>query len=168
VHIALADEQGFPHEGYMDFVDNQFDRGTGTMIGRALIPNPDLLLAPGLFARLQLPGSGKHQAVLMPDAAILFDQAESFVWILDEKNIVRYRRVQLGRLHEGLRIIREGLQPNDRVVVAGVQRVGPGVEVLPEEVPISADTPSSSAEGRTEAAPAAEGTKAPGGESTKE
>jgi RND family efflux transporter MFP subunit len=167
VRIQLADERGFPHEGYMDFVDNQFDKGTGTMVGRALIPNPDLLLAPGLFARLQLPGSGKYQAVLVPDAAILFDQSESFVWILDEKNLVEYRRVQIGRLHEGLRIIREGLEPNDRVIVAGIQRVRPGIEVLPEEAPISTGAQGSDAAQKTQA-PVTGATKPPGGESPKE
>jgi len=144
VRIGLADEKGFPHEGYMDFVDNQFDEGTGTMIGRAVIPNPDHLLTPGLFARLQLPGSGEYQALLLPDAALLFDQAESFVWVIDENNMVQYRRVEIGRLHEGLRIIRQGLQPVDRVIVAGVQRVRPGSQVSPEEVPIS---PGASATG---------------------
>ena len=145
VHIGLADETGFPHEGHMDFVDNQFDEGTGTMIGRAVLPNPDHLLAPGLFARLQLPGSGKYQALLLPDAALLFDQAESFVWVIDEKNVVQYRRVEVGRPHDGLRIIRQGLEPSDRVIVAGVQRVRPGSEVSPEEVSISTPEPASSA-----------------------
>jgi RND family efflux transporter MFP subunit len=145
VRIGLADETGFPHDGYMDFVDNQFDEGTGTMIGRAVLPNPDHLLAPGLFARLQLPGSGKYQALLLPDAALLFDQAESFVWVIDEKNVVQYRRVEVGRPHDGLRIIHKGLEPSDRVIVAGVQRVRPGSEVSPEEVSISTPEAASGA-----------------------
>jgi RND family efflux transporter MFP subunit len=145
VRIGLADEAGFPHEGHMDFVDNQFDQGTGTMIGRAVLPNPDHLLAPGLFARLELPGSGKYEALLLPDAALLFDQAESFVWAVDEKNIVQYRKVEVGRVHEGLRIIHQGLEPNDRVIVAGVQRVRPGSQVDPEEVSIPAAAPGGGA-----------------------
>ena len=168
VRLALADEREFLHEGHMDFVDNQLDKGTGTMVGRALVPNPDLILAPGLFARLLLPGSGKRPAILLPDAAILFDQAESFVWVLDEKSLVQYRRVKTGRLYEGLRIIREGLDPKDRVIVAGVQRVGPGTPVSPEEVQISTGTPAPQGTRETEAAPANGTTKAPGGERSKE
>ena len=74
----------------MDFVDNQLDQGTGTMVGRAVISNPDFLLTPGLFARLRLPGGGKYQALLIPDAAVLSDQAEKFVWVLDEQNRSRW------------------------------------------------------------------------------
>jgi RND family efflux transporter MFP subunit len=133
VRVALADEKSFQHEGYIDFVDNQLDVGTGTMVGRALLPNPDYVLTPGLFARLQLPGSGKRNAILLPDTAILFDQAVSFVWTVDDKQRVRYRPVELGRLYEGLRIIRSGLRPSDRVIVAGVQRVMPGIIVSPQE-----------------------------------
>jgi RND family efflux transporter MFP subunit len=161
VHIGLADEKGFPHEGYMDFVDNQMDKGTGTMVGRALIPNPDLIFTPGLFARLQLPGSGKYEALLLPDSAILFDQSVSFVWVLDEKNRAGYRRVEVGRLYEGLRIIKSGLGPGDRVILAGVQFVRPGTEVQPEEAPIPAGTPGPAPAGKGEPAPAegpAEGT----------
>jgi RND family efflux transporter MFP subunit len=135
VHLGLIDEAGFPHEGYMDFVDNQLDQGTGTMVGRAVISNPDFLLTPGLFARLRIPGGGKYQALLIPDAAVLSDQAEKFVWALDEQNRAQYRRVRLGSLYEGLRIIREGLKPEDRVIVAGVQRVRPNLQVAPREAP---------------------------------
>jgi RND family efflux transporter MFP subunit len=145
----------------MDFVDNQMDKGTGTMVGRALIPNPDLIFTPGLFARLQLPGSGKYEALLLPDSAILFDQSVSFVWVLDEKNRAGYRRVEVGRLYEGLRIIKSGLGPGDRVILAGVQFVRPGTEVQPEEAPIPAGTPGPAPAGKGEPAPAegpAEGT----------
>src|SRR5881397_1239555 len=83
VHVALADEDGFPHEGAMDFVDNQVDRGTGTIVGRALLPNPDLSLIPGLFARLRLPGSGQYRAILLPDEAIGSDQSQKFVYLVD-------------------------------------------------------------------------------------
>jgi RND family efflux transporter MFP subunit len=153
VHVGLADERGFPHEGFMDFVDNQLDKGTGTMVGRAVIPNPDYFLAPGLFARLQLPGSGKLRAVLIPDTAILFDQSQTFVWVIDEKDTAQYRRVQVGRTHEGRRIIREGLEAGDRVVVAGIQRVRPGIVVSPEEIPTPTSSPAPQAGAKPEASP---------------
>jgi len=133
VEVALADETGFPHKGWMDFVDNQLDLGTGTIIGRAVLPNTDLLLSPGLFVRLRLPGSGNHQVVLLPDDAIATDLDQKFVWVVDAQNRAQYRRVTLGPPHDGLRIIREGVGPDDRVVVAGLQRVRLGLELAPEE-----------------------------------
>jgi RND family efflux transporter MFP subunit len=133
VRVGTADEKDFPHVGWMDFVDNQFDPGTGTMTGRALIPNPELLLSPGLFVRVRLLGSAPYRALLIPDEAIGTDQAQKFVWVLDAENRAQYRRVQVGVLHEGLRVVREGLGPEDRVVVAGLQRVRPGIVVVPEE-----------------------------------
>jgi RND family efflux transporter MFP subunit len=129
VRVGLADEDGFPHEGAMDFVDNRLDPATGTITGRAVLPNPDLLLSPGLFVRLRLPGSGRYRALLVPDEAIGTDQAEQFVWVVDTPGRAQYRRVRTGPIHDGLRIVREGLQPADRVVVAGVQRVRAGSEV---------------------------------------
>jgi RND family efflux transporter MFP subunit len=133
VWVGLADEEGFPHEGWMDFVDNQLDPQTGTMTGRAVLPNPDLLLSPGLFARVRLAGSGPYRALLVPDASIGTDQARRFVWVADEQNRVQYRSVKTGPLRGELRVIREGLTSDDRVVVAGVQRVRPDTQVVAEE-----------------------------------
>jgi RND family efflux transporter MFP subunit len=129
VRVALADEVDFPHPGVMDFVDNQVDRGTGTIVGRALLPNPDLDLLPGLFARLQLPGSGRYQAILVPDEAIGSDQAQKFVFVVDGESAAQYRVVKTGPLVDGLRVVREGVTPEDRVVVSGLQRVKPGIKV---------------------------------------
>jgi RND family efflux transporter MFP subunit len=137
VHVGTADEQGFPHEGYMDFVDNQIDRGTGTIQGRAIVPNLDGLLAPGLFVRLRLIGSGRYRALLIPDDAVQSDQAEKFVWVLDADNRVRYRQVKIGTLHDGLRVVNEGLTPEDRVIIQGVQRARPDIVVDPEEKTIA-------------------------------
>jgi RND family efflux transporter MFP subunit len=137
VEVAAADETGFPHKGWMDFVDNALDPGTGTMIGRALIPNPDLLLSPGLFVRIRLPGSARHPATLLPDEAIGTDLDQKFVWVVGAENEAQYRPVKLGPLHEGLRIVREGVGPDDRVVVAGVQRVKAGAVLAPEERPLA-------------------------------
>jgi len=133
VFVGTADEQGFPHEGYMDFVDNQIDRGTGTIQGRAIIPNPDGLLAPGLFVRLRLIGSGRYRGLLVPDDAVQSDQAEKFVWVLDGDNRVHYRQIRIGTLHDGLRVVSEGLTPEDRVIIQGVQRARPDIVVEAEE-----------------------------------
>jgi RND family efflux transporter MFP subunit len=145
VEVGVADEIGFPHKGWMDFVDNQLDLGTGTMIGRALIPNPDLLLSPGLFVRVRLPGSARHQATLLPDEAIATDLDQKFVWVVDAENRAQYRRVTIGPLHEGLRIVREGVGPDDRVVITGLQRVRPGLVLTAEERPV--DVPPAPATG---------------------
>jgi RND family efflux transporter MFP subunit len=134
VHVGLADEPGFPHDGVMDFVDNQIDRGTGTIVGRAVLPNPDLSLLPGLFARLQLPGSGQYRAILIPDEAIGNDLSQKFVYVVDAENKAQYRTVKLGPLVDGLRVVREGLGPDDRIIVAGLQRVHPGTVVDPQPV----------------------------------
>jgi RND family efflux transporter MFP subunit len=136
VHVALANEEGYPHPGVMDFVDNQVDRGTGTIVGRALLPNPDLSLIPGLFARLRLPGSGQYRAILLPDEAIGSDQSQKFVYLVDEESKAQYRTVKIGPLVDGLRVVREGVGPEDRVVVAGLQRVRPGLKVDAQEEPI--------------------------------
>src|SRR5262245_3764889 len=141
VEVGLADETGFPHKGWMDFVDNQLDPGTGTMIGRAMIPNPDRLLTPGLFVRVRLVGSARHPAILLPDEAIATDLDQKFVWVVDAQNHAQYRRVTVGSLHEGLRIVRDGIGPDDRVVVAGIQRVRNGIEVAPEERAIETTPP---------------------------
>ena len=129
VHVGLADEQGFPREGAMDFVDNQVDRGTGTVLGRALLPNPDLTLLPGLFARLRLPGSGQYRATLLPDEAIGSDQSQKYVFVVDKDSKTQYRPVKIGPLVDGLRVVREGVAPEDWVVVAGLQRARPGLAV---------------------------------------
>jgi RND family efflux transporter MFP subunit len=133
VHVALANEEGFPHDGVMDFVDNQLDRGTGTIVGRAILPNPDLSLIPGLFARLQLPGSGQYRAILVPDEAIGSDQSQKFVFAVDTDGKAQYRTVKIGPLVDGLRVVREGVGTDDRVIVAGLQRVRPGLQVDAQE-----------------------------------
>jgi len=140
VRVALADEVGFPHPGFMDFVDNQVDRGTGTIVGRAVLPNADLSLIPGLFARLQLPGSGLYRAILVPDEAIGNDQSQKFVYAVDGDGKAQYRTVKTGPLVDGLRVVREGLTPEDWVVVAGLQRVRPGMQVDAERGTVSTTT----------------------------
>jgi len=138
VEVGVADEAGFPHKGWMDFVDNQFDSDSGTMIGRAILPNSDLLLSPGLFVRIRIPGSGRHSAILVPDEAIGTDLNQKLVWVIDAENRAQYRAVQIGALHDGLRIVREGVAPEERIVVAGIQKMHPGLVVAPEERTIDA------------------------------
>jgi RND family efflux transporter MFP subunit len=141
VYIGLADERGFPREGFMDFVDNQVDRGTGTIVGRAVLPNPDLSLTPGLFARLRLPGSGRYRATLLPDEAIASDQSQKYVFVVDPERKARYRPVKIGPLVDGLRVVREGVAAEDWVVVAGLQRARPGLVVDAERDTISLPMP---------------------------
>jgi RND family efflux transporter MFP subunit len=137
-YLALADETGFPHKGYVDFVDNQLDPNTGTIRGRGIFPNPDLTLTPGLFARIRIPGSGQYEAILIPDEAIGSDQSQRFVMIVNNQNTTEYRKVVLGPIVNGLRIIREGVKPQDWVIVKGVQRVvKPGVKVDPQREKIT-------------------------------
>jgi RND family efflux transporter MFP subunit len=138
VEVGVADETGFPHKGWMDFVDNQFDPDSGTMIGRAIVPNPDQLLSPGQFVRIRIPGSGRHSAILVPDEAIGTDLNQKLVWVIDADNKAQYRAVQIGALHDGLRIVREGVSPDERIVVAGIQKMHPGLVVAPEERSIDA------------------------------
>jgi RND family efflux transporter MFP subunit len=131
VFMALVDEQGFPHEGYIDFVDNRVDAATGSIRARAIFPNDDESLVPGVFVRLQVPGSGAAQRLLLPDAAISVDQSSKYVYVLDEADVVQVRPVVTGELAKGLRVIAEGLDGTERVVVKGVQRCRPGQPVTP-------------------------------------
>jgi RND family efflux transporter MFP subunit len=133
VRIRLLDEPSFTHIGKMDFVDNQVDLATGTIRGRALVPNPDGFLTPGQFGRLQLLGSGEFDALLVPDSAILSDQSRRFVWALGKDDVPEQRVVEPGNLERGLRIVRAGLQRDDRIVINGMQRVRPGARVTPTD-----------------------------------
>jgi RND family efflux transporter MFP subunit len=146
VSLGLANETGFPHQGHLDFIDNRLDPNTGTMTGRAIFPNPDLALVPGLFARTRLPGSGKYEALLVPDAAIGSDQTQRFVLVVNAQNTVEYRQVELGPIIDGLRVIRHGLQPEDWVIVNGVQRVRPSARVDPQKQAGSPDQARSRAD----------------------
>ena len=141
VLLQLADEEGFPHEGTMDFVDNQVDRTTGTMQGRAIFPNPHGVLTPGLFGRIKLLGEGPYDALIVPDEAIGTDQAQRLVYVVGPDNVVVPRPVTLGRSLGTLRIIRSGLEPTDRVVINGLMRIRPGAAVTPVDgtIPEPAD-----------------------------
>lgn len=136
VFVGLADEQGFPHEGYMIFVDNQINPRTGTIRARALLENDDGGFTPGLFARVALLGSGRYRAVLISDRAVGTDQDRKFVLVVGQGDVLEYRNVRLGRTVDGLRIVLEGLKPGERIVVNGLQRVRPGMKVATKTVPM--------------------------------
>jgi RND family efflux transporter MFP subunit len=139
VHIGLANEEGFPHTGSMDFVDNQLNPQTGTIRARAVFDNKDGRFTPGLFARVQLVGSDDYNAILIDDRAVNTDQSQKYVFLLGPDNKVEYRRVKLGRVIDGLRIVREGLKAGDVIVVNGAQRVHPGLTVTPQRVTMGGD-----------------------------
>ena len=137
VRLALNDEKDFPHQGHMDFVDNQIDFSTGTIRGRAIFDNADLIFTPGMFARIQLLGEPEHDAILLPDDAIGTDQARRFVYVLGDGNVATPREVKLGPIIDGLRVVRSGLAASDRVVVNGLQRVRAGQPVSPMPPPVT-------------------------------
>lgn len=134
VRLRIADEKDFVHEGHMDFLDNRIDENTGTMQGRAIFPNPDLIFIPGMFAEIQLLGEGPYEALLIPDEAIGADQAQQFVFVLDSENVAHRRVIETGRLEGSLRVVRHGLSRDDRVVVNGIQRVRADQAVNPQTV----------------------------------
>lgn len=144
VLLGLADEEGFPHTGHLDFVDNQVSSSTGTIRVRATFANKDLALTPGLFARVKLEGSGTYHGCLAKDEAIATDLNQKYVLVVAEKNTLQYRPVTLGPIVDGLRVIREGLREGDLVVVNGLQRVRPGIPVSPVRVSMSADSKTAS------------------------
>lgn len=133
VEAMLIDEEEWAHKGEMTFVDNEIDVNTATMRGRATFNNPGRVLLPGMFARVRLLGAGAHEAVLVPEEAIVSDQARKLVMVVGKDNIVEARPVVLGPVIDGLRLIREGLTPEDTIVVNGVQRAHPGKPVTPQE-----------------------------------
>jgi RND family efflux transporter MFP subunit len=159
VEVGLADESGFPHQGFMVFVDNALDPTTGTIRSRALLDNHDREFTPGLFARIRLLGSSQHAAVLVNDSAIGTDQTVRYVLVVGKDNKVEYRPVQLGPVVDGLRVVQSGLTAGETIVVNGLQRVRPGAQVAPqrvamgerrpgEEAPLLAHNPSDNKEAR--------------------
>lgn len=131
IFAGLADEPDeFPHRGHLDFFDNRMDAETGTMRGQAILPNPDLKLTPGLFARLRIPGSERYEAVLVPDFAVSADQSEKYVLLVNAEGKVERRNVKLGPSIRNLRVVREGLDGSEQLILRGLQRVMPGVEVV--------------------------------------
>jgi RND family efflux transporter MFP subunit len=133
VLLRLIDEADFKHEGTVDFVDNVIDRSSGTIRGRAQISNPKGLFTPGMFARVRVPGSLSYEALLVPDVAIASEQVRKYVMVVGEDNTAKQKYVTLGQLAGGLRIIKDGLSADDKVVVNGLARIRPNIKVTPQE-----------------------------------
>ena len=146
VYLGLANESGFPHEGRLDFVDNQVDPASGTIRTRAVFSNRARALTPGLFARVKLVGTEKTNATLVRDAAIGTDQDRKFVLVVGPGDTLAYRPIVPGRLTDGLRIVTSGLEPGERVVVNGLMRVRPGMKVAPTLTPMVPDSTTPAAE----------------------
>jgi RND family efflux transporter MFP subunit len=133
VRLKLIDEPDFAHSGRMEFIDNVIDRATGTIRGRAQFSNSDGLFTPGMFARVQVPASSPYEALMVPDAAIGTEQVRKFIYVVDQDGVARQRFVKLGQVVDELRVIKEGVSPDDHVVVNGLMRVRAGQKVTPEE-----------------------------------
>jgi multidrug efflux system membrane fusion protein len=131
VQVTLTGETKPSHEGKMDFLDNRLDVSAGTLRGRAIVPNHDLSILPGQFGRVRLIGSSPYEALLLPDTAIATDQSRKIVLVVKDDDTVEARAVVLGPLDDGLRVIREGLKPDDKVIVDGIQRARVGAKVSP-------------------------------------
>jgi RND family efflux transporter MFP subunit len=133
VSLRLIDEPDFMHSGRMDFVDNVIDRNSGTIRGRAVFSNPTGVLTPGMFGRIRVPGSPVYPALLVPDVAIGSEQARKYVLVVNDQNVAVPKYVVLGDTNEGLRVIKDGIGPDDRIVVNGIARIRPGQKVTPQE-----------------------------------
>ncbi len=141
VRVGLASEEGYPHAGVVDFLDNQVDPGTGTIRARAVLDNSDRVFTPGLFARVQLIGSEKQQALLIDDKAVLTDQDRKYVYVVGAENTAQRKDVVLGRMVDGLRVVESGLAAGDQVVVSGVQKIFfPGMPLDAKPLEATADT----------------------------
>ena len=145
VSLALANEEGFPHRGTINFVDNQINAKTGTQSFRGVFPNKDEALTAGFFARVRLPIALPHRALLVTDRALDNDQGQKILYVLNDKDEVVSRPVRVGALHDGLRAIEDGLKPGERVIVNGLLQVRPGMTVQPKLV----DMPNPGIRGRT-------------------
>jgi multidrug efflux system membrane fusion protein len=134
VELQLGDEDEFPHRGYIESFDNQLNPNTGSILLRAVFSNDDGRIVPGLFARIRVPLSARHTALLVSEKAIGTDQAEKYVLALTPTNTVAYQSVVLGPTIDGMRVIRSGLKGSEEIVVNGMQRVRPGMSVKAESI----------------------------------
>lgn len=133
IQVQLLDEEDWPWQGYVDFVDTELDPNSGTITARGVFENDDGFLQPGIFGRARLPISAEYEAMLIPSEAIVADQSRSIVYVVGPDDVVAARLVTPGPIWKGLRIVRDGLSPEDRVVISGTQRARPGNPVAPVE-----------------------------------
>lgn len=160
VQVGLTTDKGFPHKGALDFVGNTIDRSTGTIRARAVVPNPDGRMAPGMFARAKLSTGAAREAVLIDDQAVGTDQGRNYVLVVGENNQAQYRPIELGPVVDGLRVINGGLQAGEKIIIKGLVR--PGMAVTPRMVPMQAPAaPAAGATGATGATKAAANAPAP-------
>ena len=152
VQVGLTTDKGFPHKGALDFVGNTIDRSTGTIRARAVVPNPDGRMAPGMFARAKLSTGAAREAVLIDDQAVGTDQGRNYVLVVGENNQAQYRPIELGPVVDGLRVINGGLQAGEKIIIKGLVR--PGMAVTPRMVPMQA--PAAPAAGAASAAASTE------------
>ena len=140
VYLGLVDETAFPHRGHMDFVDNRFDTDTASMRARCIFPNSDLVLVPGMFARIRIPGSAAYEAVLIPDSAIGTDQSSQYVYVVVD-GVIERRDVTLGPIVDGLRVVRDGLSGGEALVIEGLLQARPemAVETKPGTIKVVED-----------------------------
>jgi len=144
VEIQLADEQGYNWKGRMSFVDNAIDPTTGTIRGHATVRNPQHFLTPGMFGRVRLLGSSTYQALLVPDEAVVTDQARHLIYVAKDDGKILGRPVELGPLVEGLRVVREGLAPTDLVVLTGLATLRPDAVIKPHVIRLKPRAPDTS------------------------
>lgn len=148
VHVALEGEEGYPHQGVIDFGDNRVNPSTGTIQVRGVLPNPKRMLESGMRARVRIPVGDPHQSVLVTERAVGNDQGRKFLYLVNDQNVVERRDVKLGRLVGGLQVVQEGVKPADWVIVNGIQRVRDAMKVAPKQSPMpGAETPAA---GKTE------------------
>lgn len=138
VRVGLANEEGYPHAGTINFFDNQVNSAVGTIRVRAVLPNADRIFTPGLFVRVQFVSGRKENVLLIDDKAVMTDQDRKYVYVVDKDNKIQRKDIVPGRMAEGLRVIQSGLAPNDRIVVAGQQKIHPGMPVKTNEIPMAA------------------------------
>ena len=143
VEVGLQTESGFPHKGKLDYVSPTLNQSTGTLAVRGILPNPDRTLLPGFFVRVRVPFDEQGNALLVPDVALGSDQAGRYVLVVNSENVVEQRKVQTGPLEGDLRVIENGLKPDDRVVTAGLLRAIPGQKVDPQVKKVEASPASS-------------------------
>jgi len=164
VKLGLSSETDTPHEGRIESFDNKLDAGSGTIRVRAVFDNPDGKLVPGLFARIRIGGDAKEKALLINDRAIGTDQDKKYVLVLGPDNMLQYRPVRIGGPAEGLRVVTEGLQAGDKIVISGLNmKVHPGMPATPNMVPMDAPPSAPPSE-----APPATDTATPPAEAPKE
>jgi RND family efflux transporter MFP subunit len=152
--IGLAHQDGYGHRGTIDFVDNQVNPATGTMLARAVFDNEDRVLTPGLFVRVRLPIGNPTRSLLVSERAIGTDQGTKYVLVVNDQNVVEFRPVKLGPLSDGQRVIREGVKAGERVITAGIQRARPGITVKPQDAAATAAAPATAPKAEAKAASA--------------